>query len=1347
MNAQTSVFGHIVAGLLTTTGSGPTLTATGGTLILYPPCVADTLSGLNIPKGVTVQMLNFTSANSMTIDEGGAATSPSVLIKGAIVNAGGLSLTTVSNLQPLFQVASTGSIKVTGNLGITNAGSINISGTTSASGILTLANSPSTDSGITIAANVTGTKGVTIFADPTGAGYSGTAGTLASSGAMTVLAPTISLVSTGKLSSPVSISVDNNLNGGLISLEGADTFNLTGAVMRAMVTPNLKIGSLSDNGDITIGNSLNASGLTTPGVPIGSKSLTFLTGGDFSAAGKTLTLGKNKVTITADNIAPGNISGGTGATLTGGAGGIALAAPITLASGNLVLTTTGGGNIDVGGQLLQGTSVTVNASGHLISAGASLQGSTVALGAGASGIDPITTSATTLAINTTGGATVTDSNAKVTVIASSVSGSLTFTDSASLATLTIGGPLSAGALALTMQGLTSKIVIASPVMVTSAATLTATGAGTITQTVPKSGPQPLITASSLTIQTGAWAIGSSKGSLNISVNSLTLHTTGAVFISDKSVVNLQTSSAGSLALVDTAQDLVATNAINVLGPLTATSTVSLKATNATAGSINLAANVTITPLVAGGTTALTLVSSGSGGPNVLGGGISAANGVTLTSTALTATAGSSGITLGNNNISVTAGSLAANSTGDVVVTDTAAALSLGPSTGGANFEIDNFAGSAGTLTVAGTVKAAHVALKAGSGSTSNLLLNANVTGTSSVLLQTAVNGNESGKGQILGGGALTLDVGGSVGSVKTKIITNVTSETGTIGGSLFQSNASTNPLTLTGLTVGGATPTIVLTSLGGVSGSTVDANFMTVTAGGTGSVNISNSYSGAPGNLNLSSSAAGSSFTLSTTGSLTISGTGVVTHAPTNSSLGSISLINNLGAMNINGSVAASGGSVALLNNDTATGTVSIADFVKITTFAVSGTGKTSAISDQIAISIGPAGTGIAGSFTSGITVLQTPPGQAFPGSNPTAIVKTGLKPSTVNALKCNVIFNSPSSSRTITIGQGVSIVADPVVGATLSTGHQLAPVLGTASTSVPASVSTGEASNGTVSMVRALHFTANLNPIGWTGGSGAPSFLVGLNTAPSSPIAGTLRSVSPGSDADNDYDEEVDHRIASRSYVQALSGEFDRQNELYSLESNVGSARYAGNAGITFTRQGAINLAGGEVLFVAKKSSLITAGALFISLAPGAVVLVSKTPEAVKVRDLHDCKANSVRAYVRNGPSRTVAPGEELALSRNAYQASKALADGIGRRRVDVYPCSDGKCLLVSEFSVINLLSSNRLLALVRTSVKQRQDKRLVESLLKTSAVLLTITQGHGNFSVIPATDPVSAVATAWEE
>jgi hypothetical protein len=555
---ETDQANHVIGGTLKFTDVNGDFMATGGTIILYPVNLTNTITALNIPappahigSPLSVTLTNFTQATPITILRSASSiaannsptkdvTIDSPLIFNGTVAVDGI-LIVSSNLGPNFLVGSTGSISSTGNLSIIDPGAMTISGPIAVAGTLNLATT--SGAGITLAANVTGTKGVTLTADGTVANNEGAvalqSGTLASTGVIDLVSAQLNITAAKISDADGTVVIEPNdptLNISVTSTNNSTPFNITTSDLLAITAAKtVQIGSQADFGSITVSVPMNVTSAKVAN-GVGAFNLDFETTGSFTSTTSPLTMSTKDLTINAGSADVGTVSGGAVDTINASTG------DITLASGIQGTATS--------------TTLVLSAPEGTITGAPTLIGKSLTIGAGAAAV---TTNAATLAF-TSGDVTVTDTSATVTTGTSS-GHNITVDDSTAKAKVTVGKAINANDLTIDLSGAptSGSIAVGANITAAQAVSLTASGTGTITQTA-----KTLIVAStglSLTAATGAF--GTAGAPIITSAPTVSASTTGAAFVTDSATgLTVNANGLGALTIASTATGVGAGVTVN-----------------------------------------------------------------------------------------------------------------------------------------------------------------------------------------------------------------------------------------------------------------------------------------------------------------------------------------------------------------------------------------------------------------------------------------------------------------------------------------------------------------------------------------------------------------------------------------------------------------------------------------------------------------------------------------------------------------------------------------------------------------------------------------------------------------
>ena len=292
----------ITTGAITTTGG----TGSGGNISLYtaapsitgsPTITNGALSGGSFTNGSTVagsMSLGALTAPGTTITlTGGSAVSTGAISDNGTGSASGGTVNITSNSTTAFTIGSSTANSINGAITTTPGGSgtggaINI---TNSGGAITVAESiGGTGQTVNLTANGTITVNTGINVGASG-GNSNTAVTLqgtafTTTGTVNVGSGTVTLL-------PYATST-------AINILGASGLIISSSNLSQITANTLIIGSTADTGGITVAGGMTISG--NAGVTAGAYNLTFYTGGNFTSAGQTITLGANNLAVIATGL-------------------------------------------------------------------------------------------------------------------------------------------------------------------------------------------------------------------------------------------------------------------------------------------------------------------------------------------------------------------------------------------------------------------------------------------------------------------------------------------------------------------------------------------------------------------------------------------------------------------------------------------------------------------------------------------------------------------------------------------------------------------------------------------------------------------------------------------------------------------------------------------------------------------------------------------------------------------------------------------------------------------------------------------------------------------------------------
>lgn len=844
--------GEIIQSSGTIAGTSLTLNATNGIGLLSP--IQTAVNSINISTGSSASAF-VTDAGTLQITSANVGNSLQVTTTGASANITVSGAATTTN--GLFQLIANGSITV----------SQAISGNT-----LSLQTSSGSNGAITLNHNVTGTNGVTITTDGSGnVTNSASRAITATNSAITITANDVSFSGTVNSGTSGTVTLQPNGAKSIAVGGGAATFTVSATDLAAITTGTLTVGTTSQAGGFTVGGNLNVSGAG----PAGAYNLVFNNGGNYTAAGRIITLGTKTLTVNAlGTVNTGTVTGGNTTVLITSGTGTTVSNPVTVTGGTVTLNTTNNGSIlvtaNVGGGSI--TNLDVHGSGNIDLAGSgyNVSGTTVNLSAdngtiGTSG-GGVPTIAGTLTVNTSGGALVTNTG-DVTLGTSNVGGTLQIITAGAGSDIFTSGTVSANAfLILTAVGSVSTsnpISAGDELRITAndisfGASVTATTLAWLQPTANQSislggtgGTFSVLTSDLAQMNTPRVIIGNNTSTGGITV-------TADINASGHSYDILQLENAGSFSAAGTTITLGAGQLISA----TITGTVdtgSISLTNAEVA-FSVGSTITISGNITGADSTVGLAAQGNGSVVVSGnvGGtntevyLSAAGSGTITRTGNFTVSGSVVELTGTNGdigqpltpLQVDAVTLSANTNGSIYINE-ANSVNLNSSSAGGTFTLNT--ASNGSIVIINDSSAA----------TMNLTANGLGTITRSGLFTlTATNLN-------------LFSTDGDIGQALTPLFVSAGSVTANTNGSVYINEA--NAVTLGASTIGG-TLTLNTASNGAITiGANSSATTMNLTANGSGTITRSGAFTLTGTTINLAS----------TDGDIGQSGTPILTTAGT----------------------------------------------------------------------------------------------------------------------------------------------------------------------------------------------------------------------------------------------------------------------------------------------------------------------------------------------------------------------------------------------------------------------------------------------------------------------------------
>lgn len=491
---------------------------------------------------------------------------------------------------------------------------------------------------------------------------------------------------------------------------------------------------------------------------------------------------------------------------------------------------------------------------------------------------------------------------------------------------------------------------------------------------------------------------------------------------------------------------------------------------------------------------------------------------------------------------------------------------------------------------------------------------------------------------------------------------------GNVGGAVFTTITAhgTGTITQSSGTVSG-TNLALSSGSGSIGPVSISSTTVTATTGGSGSVSLSTA-----GSITIGTSASGGNFSLTAGGSITTNSI---------SSNGGISLISGSGTLTVNASkqLLAQGGDIVLQNTDQANGNIIIGQNAVVKTWVNPNLGT-----GDVWIVVGPKpSTPIAGTTPSNTTVNLTNGGTVYFGSN--GIVSSGSQ-NTIDAIGKRVIFSTGTrAASAIQLSGGTRITADPSGEEQV---YEAIPIEfmylgGCAPTTAP--------TNGiTIPEDPADLWTRTLLPI------------INLPSTDSLP-----ESSSGGQQVDQD-------NLIPVAFT--TSQNFETTLEAVTLRSS-------GKCRLARTAEDGICLVEGELMLDVYRKFRVEAGKASVELAPGSLILISKSVSSTRIVVLAEHHNDAV-VITTNARRFNLRAGQEARLIL-APQSSPAGNDNTARRKT-VSMDLNGTKLLLNEISLVSLMQTNNLLRKLWKS-DAKQDLSITKRIHKTAACLMQVTANHG--------------------
>lgn len=212
--------------------------------------------------------------------------------------------------------------------------------------------------------------------------------TIYANGNSSIIAAGMSLAGMALQAPGYVVNLSTNSPSQLISVGGTTpgAYNITQAQLQSISAATLQVGQVNQTGGVTVAGGLNVSG--SGANQVGPFNLSFVTAGNYSAAGQNILLGSKSLTVSAGgSVNSGTVTGGSNAAISMTAGStITVSGNLSAPNGTIGLTTGNGGinwgsNTIGSGMAPMTTSLKAGGAGSLTGSTA-LAGTTVNLEAG-----------------------------------------------------------------------------------------------------------------------------------------------------------------------------------------------------------------------------------------------------------------------------------------------------------------------------------------------------------------------------------------------------------------------------------------------------------------------------------------------------------------------------------------------------------------------------------------------------------------------------------------------------------------------------------------------------------------------------------------------------------------------------------------------------------------------------------------------------------------------------------------------------------------------------------------------------------------------------------------------------
>jgi hypothetical protein len=333
-----------------------------------------------------------------------------------------------------------------------------------------------------------------------------------------------------------------------------------------------------------------------------------------------------------------------------------------------------------------------------------------------------------------------------------------------------------------------------------------------------------------------------------------------------------------------------------------------------------------------------------------------------------------------------------------------------------------------------------------------------------------------------------------------------------------------------------------------------------------------------------------------------------------------------------------------------------------------------------------------------------------------------------LNYKNANVIFSTPLGSKSITLGGGVSITADPPNPIGMETTGAMNEFQ-MASVTEPNSAVMQKSENSSASpLIAALSVMQNATTL--LEGSAVANTTTTLLDG--SAVASATTTLLGSGDIANSTTNLLD--ASSISVAESLRGRIQNGNNRAKLfeslkrASKIQANVLSGSDAIGSDSESNRTIADEAVLIASTKDEVVSTPFGRISVAKNSVVLIIGNTDGISIYDIHDGRKGAVKIVAGKSELR-LAPGRHVSVSRNSVERFESINPAflIGHRNLLSHGIGNNLKAFSSEFSQASAISAVAPLHELLAKPNART-KSIAEAMLKTIAVSLHL-QGNASF------------------